>query len=95
MKQEDDMDETGVFFKALPVSGFGAKGKECKEGKKSKYHYTIAFFFTATEKMKIRKSEMPCTSPIISLLKLFLPSSYSDSTSCWNRHIHYTAKTKV
>ena len=31
-----NMDETGVFWEALPNRGFGQKGKECKGGKKSK-----------------------------------------------------------
>ena len=44
-KKEDvwNMDETGVFWRALPDSGFGQKGKECKGGKKSKHRITVAF----------------------------------------------------
>ena len=29
-----NMDETGVFWKALPNRGFGQKSKECKGGEK-------------------------------------------------------------
>ena len=29
-----NLDETGVFWKALPDHGFGQKGRQCKGGKK-------------------------------------------------------------
>ena len=37
----------GVFWRSLPVTGFGQKGKECRGGKKSKQRITVAFFVTA------------------------------------------------
>ncbi len=43
-----NMDETGVFWKALPDRGFGVKGKECKGGKKCKQRIIIAFFVNAS-----------------------------------------------
>jgi len=42
-----NMDETGVFWQALPETGFGQKGKECRGGKKSKQRIIAAFFVTA------------------------------------------------
>ncbi len=41
------MDETGVFWQALPDSGFGRIGKECKGGKKGKQRITVALFVSA------------------------------------------------
>ena len=37
------MDELGCFFKALPDAGLVQKGKQAKDGKKSKQRFTIAF----------------------------------------------------
>ena len=58
-----NMDETGLFRKALPDRGFGVKEKECKGGKKSKLRFTIAFFVTASGKKEkpvvIWKAENP------------------------------------
>ena len=45
-----NIDETGLFWKALPDRGFGLKGKECKGGKKTKQRFTVAFFVTASGK---------------------------------------------
>ena len=42
-----NMDETGVFWRALPSKGFGEKGKGCKGGKQSKHRITVAFFVSA------------------------------------------------
>ena len=57
------MDESGVFWKALPDKGFGEKGKVCRGGKKSKHRLTVAFFVSAagvTEKpIVIWKSANP------------------------------------
>jgi len=39
-----NIDETGVFWIALPETGFGQKGKACRGGKKSKQRITVAFF---------------------------------------------------
>ena len=44
------MDETGLFWKALPDLGFGVKGKQCRGGKKSKQRFTVAFFVTTSGK---------------------------------------------
>ena len=46
------MDETGVFWQSLPYNGFGKKGKQCYEEKKSKRHVTLVFFVTAFCKNK-------------------------------------------
>ena len=45
-----NVDETGVFWQALPDRGFGQKGKQCYGGKKSKKRVTLAFFVTASGK---------------------------------------------
>ena len=45
-----NMDETGVFWQALPDRGFGSKGRQCKGGKKSKQRVTIALFVSAAGK---------------------------------------------
>ena len=59
-----NLDESGVFWKALPDKGFGQKVKECKGGKKSKQRFTIAFIVNAAGKSEskpiiIWKSENP------------------------------------
>ena len=41
------MNETGVFWRALPDRGFGQKSSSCKGGEKSKQRITIAFFVSA------------------------------------------------
>ena len=41
------MDESGCIFKVLPDTGLVQKGKKAKGGKKSKQHFTIAFFVSA------------------------------------------------
>ena len=43
-----NMDETGVFWRALPARGFGQKGKQCKGGKSCKQRVTVAFFVSAS-----------------------------------------------
>ena len=42
-----NMDELGLFFKALPEKGLVQKSKKCKGGKKSKQRFTAAFFLAA------------------------------------------------
>lgn len=37
-----NLDETGVFWRALPEQGFGQKKKECSGGKKAKQRVTVA-----------------------------------------------------
>ena len=58
-----NMDDTGVFWQALPDRGFGSKGRQYKGGKKSKQRVTIAFFVSAAGKKEkpifIWKSESP------------------------------------
>jgi len=43
-----NMDETGVFWHALPDRGFGQKSRSCKGGKKGKQRITVAFFVSAS-----------------------------------------------
>ena len=43
-----NLDETGCFWRALPESGFGERGKKHSGGKKSKKRITIAFLVSAT-----------------------------------------------
>ena len=38
-----NMDETGLFWQALPDKGFGQRSKQCKGGKKTKQQLTVAF----------------------------------------------------
>ena len=42
-----NLDETGCFWRALPICGFVEKGKRCSGGKKSKLRFTIAFLVNA------------------------------------------------
>ena len=42
-----NMDETGIFWRALPDRGFGQKSRSCKGGKKSKQRITVEFFVSA------------------------------------------------
>lgn len=42
-----NLDETGVFWRALPEQGFGQKGKECRGGKKAKQRVTVALIANA------------------------------------------------
>ena len=59
-----NMDESGVFWQALPDSGFGQKGQQCHGGKRSKRRNTVAFFVSADGKKQLKpiviwKSENP------------------------------------
>ena len=59
-----NMDELGLFFKALPEKGFVQKSKKCKGGKKSKQRFTAAFFVAAdgskvSQPIVIWKSKSP------------------------------------
>ena len=47
-----NMDELGLFFKALPKKGLAENLRRCKGGKKSKQSLTAAFF-VATNGSKI------------------------------------------
>ena len=42
-----NMDELGLFFKALPQRGLVQKSRSCKGGKNSKQRFTAAFFVAA------------------------------------------------
>ena len=58
------MDETGLFWKALPDCGFGVKGKGCRGGGgESKQRFTVALFVNASGKKQkavvIWKSTLP------------------------------------
>ena len=43
-----NVDESGLFFKALPDAGLAKKTKKCKGGKKSKERLTVAFFVSSS-----------------------------------------------
>ncbi len=80
-----NMDETGVFWRALPDSGFGQKGKECKGGKRSKQRITVAFFVNAAGGKE--KPIVIWTSANPRCLKRFdksvLPVNYYDQKKAW------------
>ena len=42
------MDETGLFFQALPDRSFAVKGSDCAGGKKSKERLTVALCVSAS-----------------------------------------------
>ena len=85
---EDDiwnMDETGLFWKALPERGFSERGKECNGGKKSQQRITVAFFVTASgmkeKPVVIWKSKNPdCMKK---LDKSALPVHYYHQKKAW------------
>ena len=59
-----NMDELGLFFKALPEKGLVQKSKKCNGGKKSKQRFTAAFFVAAdgskvSQAIVIWKSKSP------------------------------------
>ena len=80
-----NIDETGVFWQALPDHGFGSKGQQCKGGKKSKQRVTIAFFVSAAGKKEkpilIWKSESPCC--LRRFDKSLLPVNYFSQNKAW------------
>ena len=45
----DELDESELFFKALPENGLIRKFRSCKVSKKSKKHFTAAFFVAADD----------------------------------------------
>ena len=79
------MDETGIFWRALPDCGFGQKSKSCKGGKKSKQRITVAFFVSASghkeKPVVIWKSENPRCMQRFN--KSCLPVSYYSQTKVW------------
>ena len=80
-----NMDETGIFWRALPDRGFGQKSKSCKGGKKSKQRITVAFFVSASghkeKPVVIWKSENPRCMQRFN--KSCLPVSYYSQTKAW------------
>ena len=80
-----NMDETGIFWRALPDRGFGQKSRSCKGGKKSKQRITVAFFVSASgQKEKpvvIWKSENPRCLQRFN--KSCLPVSYYSQKKAW------------
>ena len=59
-----NLDESGVFWQALPDKGFGQRLRQCKGGKKSKQRITVAFIVNAAGKSEVKpiviwKSENP------------------------------------
>ena len=80
-----NMDETGVFWQALPERGFGQKGKACYGGKKSKKRVTVAFFVSAAgtkeKPILIWKSETPRC--LRKFNKSVLPVDYFGQKKAW------------
>ena len=79
------MDETGLFFRALPNRGFAKKSQSYKGGKKSKQKVTIALFVSASGRKEkpvfIWKSENPrCLRGVD---KSCLPVSYYSKSKAW------------
>lgn len=80
-----NLDETACFWRALPATGFGEKGKKCAGGKKSKQRFTIAFIVNAVgDKEKpivIWSSANPrCFR---GFNKRQLPVEYYDQSNAW------------
>ena len=80
-----NMDESGIFWRALPDRGFGQKSKSCKGGKKSKQRITVAFFVSASghkeKPVVIWTSENPRCLQRFN--KLCLPVSYYSQPKAW------------
>ena len=79
------MDETGLFWRALPDKGFQQKSKQCKGGEKMKQRLTIAFFVNSDGKKEkpivIWKSENPrCLRRFD---KSLLPVTYFSQSKAW------------
>ena len=81
-----NLNETGVFWKALPDKGFGQKVKECKGGKKCKQRFTVTFIVNGVGKSEgkpiiIWKSENPRCFKGIN--KSELPAEYFSQPKAW------------
>ena len=80
-----NMDETGLFFRALPDRGFAQKSQSCKGGKKSKQRVTVALFVSASghkeKPVFIWKSENPRC--LRGFDKSCLPVSYYSQGKAW------------
>ena len=81
-----NLDESGVFWKALPDKGFGQKVKECKGGKRSKQRLTVTFIVNGAGKSESKpivlwRSENPrCFKGI---KKSELPVEYYSQAKAW------------
>ena len=81
-----NLDETGVFWQALPDKGFGQRVRQCKGGKKSKQRITVAFIVNAAGRSEgkpivIWKSENPrCFKGV---KKEDLPVEYQSQPKAW------------
>ena len=80
-----NMDETGLFWQALPDKGFGQRSKQCKGGKKAKKRLTVAFFVNAAgnkeKPIVIWKSQNPrCFRGFD---KSLLPVTYFSQPKAW------------
>ena len=49
-----NMDETGLFYRALPEKSLVLKGSDCAGGKKSKERITVAFCFNCLGEFETR-----------------------------------------
>ena len=80
-----NVDETGVFWQALPDRGFGQEGKQCYGGRKSKKRVTLALFVNASGKKEkpifIWKSETPRC--LRNFDKSVLPVDYFAQKKAW------------
>ena len=81
-----NIDESGVFWQALPESGFAQKGRQCHGGKKSKKRVTVAFFVSASgwkdpKPIIIWKSENPRCFKKCN--KSDLPVTYFSQKKAW------------
>jgi hypothetical protein len=81
-----NMDETGCFWKTLPITGLAQKSKSCEGGKNNKQRVTLAFFVNAaggkeSKPIFIGSSENPrCFKGID---KAQLPVHYYSNSSSW------------
>ena len=80
-----NMDETGLFFRALPERGFAQKSQSCKGGKKSKQRVTIALFVSAAghkeKPVYIWKAEKPRC--LRGFDRSCLPVAYYSQSKAW------------
>ena len=58
-----NLDETGLFWKALPEKSLSERGKRCRGGKTSKQRFTWAYFVSASgdkeDRIVVGKSAKP------------------------------------
>ena len=81
-----NLDESGVFWQALPDKGFGQRVRQCKGGKKSKQRITVAFTVNGAGKSEIKpiviwKSNNPCCFKGVK--KTDLPVEYYSQPKAW------------